>query len=103
MRFLHFITIHYEWKFRQRQKIPNCGHITLNVASDKSEEEEVFSNVLMLDLMQLLMVTRQSEDYVVQNLFLFSFLFPKLPVICVNHFWKTVRDHDSFYQGRKTV
>lgn len=101
MRFLIFVTIHYEWKFKQRQKIPSCGHITLNVSSDRSEEEEVFSNVL--DLLQLLMVTRQSEDYVVQNLLLFSFIFPKLPVICLYHFWKSIRDHDSFYQGRKPV
>lgn len=31
MGFLLSITIHYQWKFRQRWKIPSCGHITLSV------------------------------------------------------------------------
>lgn len=48
--------------------IPHCGHITLNdTSSNNSVEGVVVFNALMLDLLQLLMVTHQSEDTVVQN------------------------------------
>jgi len=37
---------------------------------ENSERSEVFSSVLILGLLQLLMVTHPSEDYVVVNLLL---------------------------------
>ena len=51
---------------------------------ENSERSEVFSSVLILGLLQLLMVTHPSEDYVVVNLLLLWIFFSdSLLCVCI--------------------